>query len=113
MKIHFIPALIAIAISALISYGLFVFHGGEGKELLTIGGFLFLSATLGTSLSISYEDSRTTTNTRVASGVFFGLALISNVVFAFFAFSGASYIITHGLFFLLFVLVVYSIHKAS
>lgn len=113
MKINFIPALIAVAINALIVYALFSVHNGDGKEVLTIGGFLFLSTTLGASLAVSYEDSRTTTNTRVVSGVFFGIALFSNILFAFFSFSDASYIITNGLLFLLFLLVVYSISKAS
>ena len=46
MKINFVQTIIAIALSLLISYGLYSFHNSENKMLLSAGSFVFLAATL-------------------------------------------------------------------
>ncbi|MAZ36721.1 MAG: hypothetical protein CL842_04645 [Crocinitomicaceae bacterium] len=113
MKINFVQTIIAIAVSALIAYGLYHFHNGVNQMLLSIGSFVFLSVTLALSIGVNFEQSRTTTNIRVVSGIFFGLALASNLVFSIFKFSTPSYVITNGILLLIFVLIVYSINKAK
>ena len=113
MKFNFIQTIISIAISILISYSLYSIHEGENKILLSIGSFLFLSTSLMTMIGINFEQSRTTTNIRFVSGIFFVLAFISNLVFSFFTFSIPSYIIINGILLLIFVLIVYSIYKAK
>lgn len=113
MKINILQTIIAIAVSLLAAYGLYNFHHGENKILLSVGGFVFLATTLTFTIGTSFEQSRTTTNIRVVSGIFFALALISNLVFTFIKFSIPSYIITNGLLLLVFILIAYSINKAK
>ncbi len=113
MKINLVQTIIAIAVSALIAYGLYHFHDNENQILLSIGSFVFLSVTLALSLGVSFEQSRTTTNIRVVSGIFFAVALISNLIFNFLNFSTPSYVITNGILLLVFVLIVYSVNKAK
>ena len=81
MKINLVQTIIAIAVSGLIAYGLYNFHDGENQILLSVGSFVFLSVTLALSIGVSFEQSRTTTNIRVVSGIFFAVALISNLIF--------------------------------
>ena len=113
MKIDFIKTLIAITISLLIAYGLYSFHENDNKMLLSIGSFIFLSATLILSIGAGFELPRTTTNVKVVSGIFFAIALISNLIFTFISFSVPSYVITNGILLLVFVLIAYSILKAK
>ncbi len=113
MKINFVQTIIAIAVSALIAYGLYSFHDGENQILLSVGSFVFLSVTLVLSIGVNFEQSRTTTNIRVVSGIFFAIALISNLIFNFLSFSEPSYIITNGILLLIYVLIAYSINRAK
>lgn len=113
MKINFVQTIIAIAVSALIAYGLYSFHNGENKILLSAGSFVFLSVSLILSIGVNFEQSRTSTNIRVLSGIFFAIALISNLIFNFLSFSEATYIITNGILFLIYILIVYSINSAK
>lgn len=113
MKIDFIKTLIAIAVSLLIAYGLYSFHESENKILLSAGSFVFLAITLILTIGASFELPRTTTNVKVVSGIFFAIALISNLIFTFISFSVPSYVITNGILLLVFVLIAYSILKAK
>lgn len=113
MKINFVPTIIAIAITLLIAYGFYSFYEGENKLLLTSGSFIFIVATLIMSIGVSYQLPRTTTNIRTVSGIFFMVALVSNVIFSFLKFSIPSYVITSGLLFLVYIIITYSIYKAK
>jgi len=113
MKINFAQTIIAIAVSLLIAYGLYSFHDSENKILLSAGSFVFLAITLVFSIGTSFQLPRTTTNVRVVSGIFFAVALISNLIFTFVAFSVPSYVITNGILLLVFILIAYSINKAK
>lgn len=113
MKINFVQTIIAIALSLLIAYGLYSFHDSENKILLSAGSFVFLATTLILTIGTSFQLPRTTTNVRVVSGIFFAVALISNLIFTFVAFSVPSYVITNGILLLVFILIAYSINKAK
>ena len=113
MKINFVQTIIAIAVSLLIAYGLYSFHDSENKILLSAGSFVFLAITLILTIGTSFVLPRTTTNVRVVSGIFFAVALISNLIFTFIAFSIPSYVITNGILLLVFILIAYSINKAK
>ena len=113
MKLNIVQTTIAIAFSLLIAYGLFCFHDSENKILLSLGSFIFLATTLVITIGVNFEQSRTTTNVRVVSGIFFGIAFVSNLIFSFFAFSTPSYIITNGILLLIYSLIVYSIDNAK
>ena len=113
MKINFVQTIIAIAVSLLIAYGLYSFHDSENKILLSVGSFVFLATALVMSIGASFELPRTTTNIRVVSGIFFVIALISNLIFTFINFSVPSYVIINGILLLVFILIAYSINKAK
>ena len=113
MKINFVQTIIAIAVSLLIAYGLYSFHANDNKLLLCAGSFVFLSVTLIITIGASFELPRTTTNIRVVSGIFFAMALITNLIFTFINFSAPSYVITNGILLLVFILIAYSINKAK
>lgn len=111
MKINYIKTIIAIFISLLIAYGFHSFQQTENKFILSMGSFLFLSITLISITGISFEDSRTTTNVRAISTLFFVFAFLSSLVFLFFAFSIPIYIIITGIAILIHTLLTYSIIK--
>ncbi len=113
MKINLVQTIIAIAVSALIAYGLYNFHDGENQILLSVGSFVFLASTLVLTIGTSFQLPRTTTNVRVVSGIFFAVALISNLIFTFVEFSVPSYVITNGILLLVFILIAYSINRAK
>ena len=113
MKINYVPTIIALAVSLLIAYGLHSFHNSQNKILLGIGSFLFLATALVIAIGASFELPRTTTNIRIVSGIFFVIALISNLIFTFIQFSVPSYIVINGILLLVCILIVYSINKAK
>ena len=113
MKINFVQTIIAIAVSSLIAYGFYSFCGSKNKALLTMGSFIFLATTLVITIGVNFEKSRTTSNVRVVSGIFFAIALMSNLVFSFFTFSTPSYVITNGILLLIYMLIAYSINNAK
>ena len=113
MKINLVQTIIAIAVSLLIAYGLYSFHSGENKILLSAGSFVFLATALVMTIGASFELPRTTTNIRVVSGIFFVIALISNMIFTFVNFSVPSYVIINGILILVFILNVYLINQAK
>jgi hypothetical protein len=113
MKINFVTTIIALAISLLITYGFYSLHGSVNNMVLCGGSFVFLAATLILTIGTSFELPRTTTNIRVVSGIFFVIALLSNLIFTFINFSTPSYTIINGILLLVFVLIVYSINRAK
>ncbi len=113
MKINFVTTIIAAAISLLITYGFYSLQESENKMLLCGGSFIFLSTTLILAIGTSFELPRTTTNIRVVSGIFFVIALLSNLIFTFINFSLPSYTIMNGILLLVFVLLIYSINRAK
>jgi len=113
MKLNVVQTIIAIAISGLIAYGLYSFHDSENKIILSLGSFVFLAMTVVIAIGVNFEQPRTTTNIRVVSGIFFTIALISNLIFSSFTFSIPSYIITNGILLLIFAQIVYSINKTK
>ena len=113
MKLKFTPSIIAVAISLLITYGLYSFHTGENKVLLSVGSFIFTIVTLILSIGFDFSLPRTSVNIKVVSGVFLAIGLIANITFTFFNFSKPTYIITIGILLLTYFLIVYSIYKSK
>ena len=85
----------------------------DANLLVSIFGGATLCCTLITSLGISFERSRTSVNMKVVSGVFALLFLVSNIIFCCVtSFTCPLYIILNGLLLLMWILIMYSIHKA-
>jgi hypothetical protein len=113
MKINFVQTIISIAVSLLIAYGMYSFHDGDNRLLLSSGSFIFLAATLIMTIGANFEFPRTNANIRVVSGMFFAVALITNLIFTFITFSIPSYVISNGIFLLVFIMIAYSINKVK
>jgi len=113
MKINFVQTIISVAVSLLIAYGLYSFHDSENKILLSVGSFIFFATTLTLTMGTNFTLPRTTANIRVVSGIFFVIALVSNLIFTFINFFVPSYIIVNGILLLVFISVVYSIYRAK
>lgn len=114
-KVHVIPALIALVISALVAFGFYSFcRCADMQWWVSIGGGVSLFLTLGTALAVSFATSRTSMNAKVVSGIGALLLLISNGVFcSLTSFALAWYIIINGLLLLLWVILLYAIAKAA
>lgn len=113
MKINSIKSIIAFCISVLIAYGFYSFHKTDMKLLLSIGSFVFLSLTLIFALSISFAYPRTTIMIRTVSGIFFGIALIGNLIFSFVNFTVPFYVIVNGLAIMIYILIAYIVSRAK
>ncbi len=115
MKVRIIPAVIALAISALVAFGYYSFcRCADMQWWVAIVGGVSLFLTFGTALAVSFATSRTTTNAKVVSGVGAFVLLLLNVVFCCFTcFSLAWYIILNGLLLLLWVILLYAIVRAA
>lgn len=114
MKLNIVPSIIAFAISALIAYGLYSWcRDADMQMLLSIFGGISLLLTLGGMLAISFEDSRTTVNVRVLSGVFAFLVILSNAIFCCISsFSTPLYVIINGLLLLTWFISAYGVARA-
>jgi hypothetical protein len=113
MKINFIPTIIAIAISGLISYGFYSFHNSNNKLLLSSGSFAFLALTLIFTIAVNFDLPRTKINIRTVSSLFFVVSLVSNLTFSSREFTKPIYVIINGILLLTYIFTIYSIHKSK
>ena len=114
MKINIIYSLIALAISALISYAFYSFYEGDNRLLITGGTFLMLTITLLMIFGLKIKNiQRTTIHIRTVSVIMFFISLIVNIVFAMTDFRAELYVIVCGVMMLLFLLVVYSLARTK
>ena len=114
MKFDKIFLLLSLGISALVGYGFYWLSGGEQwRILISIVTGVLLFTTLTGLLAIKGNSNGSVVNIKIISGIFLVIAIIINVVFTLINFMNpAAYIIVNGVFFLLYILVTYSIKKA-
>ena len=114
MKIKLVPGVLVFAASALIALGFYSWCRQESLNLLVaIFGGISLCLSFGSTFAVSMEQSRTTVNIRVLSGVFALLLLISNIVFCCVpTFSPILYVIVNGLILLTWLSLCYAINHA-
>ena len=112
-KVKFFQLVIAIALSALISFGFYSMDIESNKLLIAIGGFLFFAITLACTIGIQFETAGVSTNVRVLSSIFFVVGLVSHVVFSFFSSSVPLYVIVNGIVILVYALIVNGLIKAA
>ena len=115
MKINVILLAIAFAIAALAGYGLYAANGAETDIPLAnaLGGGIALFVSLAGTIAVipKSDGGGGTLNIRLASGVFFVLILVEQIVFCLVPFSLAPYIIVTGLLLLIYVLIAYAIGR--
>ena len=112
MKIHATNFLIAAAVCALLTYGIMSIDANSMKATVGIGTFISLASTLALAIGVTFDNARTGTNLRVVAFLFFVGALLLNALFAFAGFSQTGYIITCGIFFLVYVLIANALFSA-
>jgi len=78
MKINTFTSILSIALAGIIAFFLSFYVSGENKWIVGIGSLLSLGISLAGTVSLSFDYDRTTTLTRITSGVFFVALLISH-----------------------------------
>ncbi|GHV79292.1 hypothetical protein AGMMS49944_10830 [Spirochaetia bacterium] len=116
MKINVILLAIAFAIAALAGYGFYAANGAETDIPLAnaLGGGIGLFITLAGTIAVTPKNDGGggALNIRLASGVFFALILVAQIVFCFVPFTLAPYVVVTGVLTLVYVLIAYAIGKA-
>lgn len=112
MKINVVPALLAVAVSALLAYGLYAL-GVNHRLLLAIGGFICFFFTMAGAVALRFEQGRTSTNTAVLGWVFFLILVASHIIFAFIHFASPFYIIINGILLVAFIGTTYAVAKTK
>jgi hypothetical protein len=111
MKINTISALLASSMALLISYGLFSMQlfSITNQIIIGISSFIQLTVQLIFLLALQTNSTRTNINIRTISIVFLIINLGSNTFFALQHFNCTTYIITNGLLFSSYLMIVYKI----
>ncbi len=104
MNVHPINSLIAVFVSALLSYGLWTMEGPL-QNYVAVGSFLYFSATLAPAIGVDFVHARRAVNLRLVCWVFFVIALFINVLFALLPIGATLYIIGSAVTFLAFVFI--------
>lgn len=113
MKIHATNSLIAVTICALLAYGIISIDANAIRFPTGLGAFITLASTLVVAIGVSFDNSRTGANMRTLAATFFLIGLALHCLFALAGFSTTAYIITCGIYFLLYVLLANALFAAK
>ena len=113
MKLNLITSAIALAICALIAYAFYSFSDNPNKAILATGSMLLLGISLLVAIGAQYNRYPAGINSRVVSVLFFVTVLLSHIVFSFLDFTIPAYVVTHGILFLLYLLMLYFIMRRN
>ena len=114
MKIDFINAVVAIAVSALLAWGAYPMTSVDDlKTLVAVVSFVALAASSLCAIAIKTGKQRSSIVVRATSGAFFVFLVILNGVFTFFDFSKPLYVILNALTLLVMLLVNRSVAKSG
>jgi hypothetical protein len=111
MKLHAVNFMIAVAVSALIAYGLWSLDGPL-KNFVAVGAFVFLAGTLVPCMGIEHEQARNAANLRIVCLLFFAIGVVLNVAFSFVGASQTVYILVCAIAFLIYVFLANAIYNA-
>lgn len=113
MKFDIVKTVIAIAVSALAAYGMYVINTCEHTWLLPSVAFVEMSLIFISAIAINVPGVRTMVNARIVSWLFLFAVVVMNICFAANACTVPTFIISNGCLVLFFLLIVYSILKAQ
>lgn len=111
MKVNLFQTIIALAIGALISYGFYIFNESDNSIILGLVDFLIFSTSLIFLLGTNFELITVKVNVKVASGIFFIIAMISSLLFTHLNFIASICVISYAIMYLLYILLLYFINK--
>ena len=112
MRIDTVYFMIAVAISLVLSYGLWSL-AGDLALFIAIGSAIYLGVTLGMAIGVRHENSRARANLSVLSGVFFCVGLVINVGFSFANNIPVLYIMASAISFLVYLGTAYFLQNAT
>lgn len=94
MKVSIIPAMMAVLISAALTYAVYSM-GSEDESivLLTIGTALTFLISIGTTMAVNMTDGRDSVNLKVFGGLMFIVSAISAFCFAGFGINIPTYVV--------------------
>lgn len=115
MKIDWIKAIIAIVLTAMVSWGCYEISSENDSQCIVVTAisFLLLSITGVMSLATSFEYGRQSTLVKTTSIVMFIVFTISCLSFAPFAFSIPAFIIFHVVLLLIYLLIILKLNKGD
>lgn len=114
MRINYFLGIIALLISVLLAYLLYIVMGSESaKSGILLFGAVNFAATLVGTMSFRVNDSRININIRVLSTLFFIVSLILNLVFYFFAQGTEIYIIVSSIVLLIYLSALYKLLRVG
>ncbi len=114
MKIDIVKILISLVLSGLVAFGIYANSEAEStKILLTLMAFCFLAVASVFTFGISDKQGRSSIMIKTTSSLFFVIALIMNVAFSFYPIASEAIIISNGVSFLVYVLIVNSIWRSK
>ena len=112
MKIDFVKALVAVALSALIAYACYTICDYDSlRWLVTAGAFIAIGVPLFLALGATTSNPRGSVLLSITSWVVALVMIGTNIVFAFCEFSTPAYIITNGIILLVYLLIYRSLYK--
>lgn len=113
MKTDPVKLIIALAISALLSFGLYQLCEVETQRIWVLCcSFLFLAVTSCFTLGCSLA-SRGSLMLKTFSGIFFLVGILFHLLYAVFVFNQTLFLITDGLLLLIYLLIAQSIYKSK
>ena len=113
MSFHAVNLLIAVLVSALLSWGISTLDANPLNGAIGIGSFVFFASSLACAVGLDYEDQRTGVSVKLVGWTAFIAALLLNLFFAITGYSATGYIITCGIAYLLFILVANATFSAA
>ncbi len=114
MKFDFFNSLIALSISALLTWGAYSMTDTENlKSLVAVVTFITLGVSSICSIAIKLGEERSSIVNRATSAVFFFLLLIINMAFTFFDFSKPLYIIINGIVMLIMLIILRAVTNSK
>lgn len=111
MRFDIVKTIIAVATSALITYGLHSWCVSDKELLLSIVSFVEITIILISALGLKVEWLRSMANIKITSWLFFIAILTMNIIFSRNEFSTEAFIISNGCTLLCYILIIYSIIK--
>jgi len=118
MKINFVRFIIGFALSILISYGFYAFwnvttKGSDMHFAVVVSSFVYSLFCISNTLSMVYNSKRTTILIRTVSAIFFAVGLGVLILFSIYSSNLPAFIISIGVLFLIYLLIVYSLKKSN
>lgn len=113
MKINTFNALIALLISVLLAYALYLSSNASLQMHVAAGGLACVFFSLLFAIGIEFSPTRTAVVLRVYFATFALIALMLNVLFALFSQSASAYVVSIGILFLLMLLGGRAIYSAK